>query len=189
MLRLFVGVSIPSEWQEELSSVVCHIKETVKDARWVPTKNMHITLKFLGACDEEVPETILAALSAGLSTVQSFSFRLGEFGAFPSPGRTRIFWMGVDEGRDEMVDLAARTEKSLAPLGFEPECKRFHPHVTLARLKRPQDLRGIIADQSLPQIKDSLIEVKNVILFKSTLAPKGAIYSKMGEVNLKRTMR
>jgi 2'-5' RNA ligase len=185
VLRLFLGISLPSYWQEQLFSAISGAKRTVSDARWVPAKNMHITLKFLGDCSEELPERILAALSDSLSTRKSFTFKLGSLGGFPSLGRTRVFWMGVDEGYDQMVDLAGRIEESLVPLGFEEERKKFHPHVTLARLKKPQDLREIISNQKLQGFEESLIEAGSVVLYKSTLTPRGAIYAKIGETFLK----
>ena len=184
MIRLFLGVSLPFRWQKELFSIGEQMKKSVAAARWVPAKNMHITLKFLGSCDDDLPDQILAALSIGLSDLKPFSLKLGRLGGFPSLKRVRVFWIGVVEGHDQMVDLASITERALAPLGFEKEKRKFHSHVTLARLKKPQDLQAIIADRDLEEFEESLIAVDSIILYKSTLTPNGAIYQSLGKAPL-----
>lgn len=185
MIRLFLGVSLPFRWQKELFSIGEQMKKDVAAARWVPVKNMHITLKFLGSCDDDLPDQILAALSNGLSDLKPFSLKLERLGGFPSLKRVRVFWIGVVEGHDQMVDLASITERALVPLGFEKEKRKFHPHVTLARLKKPQDLQAIIADRDLEEFEESLIAVDSITLYKSTLTPHGAIYQSLGQALLK----
>ena len=65
--------------------------------------------------------------------------RLGGGGAFPSERRARVLWLGVDEGAELLAQLAGAVGALLAPLGYEPEDRPFHAHLTLARLGRPSD--------------------------------------------------
>ncbi len=64
---------------------------------------------------------------------------------------------------------------------FEKEDRNFHPHITLARLKKPRDLQEVVTSQNLEKYKDCSIKVDCVTLFKSTLTPKGAIYECLGK--------
>lgn len=175
---------MPPNWQKELFSIKTKCGKRIADVRWVPANNMHVTVKFLGSCEDNLPEKILSVLSSALSNFNSFHFKLGMLGGFPALKRARVFWMGMAEGGDTMRELASLVEEALVPLGFKKEDRDFHPHVTLARLKKPFDLTEIAAGQDLENLKKSLIKVKYLTLFKSTLTPKGAIYDVLAEIPL-----
>ena len=57
---------------------------------------------------------------------------LAEGGVFPPAGSARVVWLGLTP-RAELIALAGRIEKALAPLGFPPERRPFTPHLTLGR--------------------------------------------------------
>ena len=44
-----------------------------------------------------------------------------------------------------LADLARAVCDATVPLGFEPETRRFHPHVTLARLRKPKSVDALLA--------------------------------------------
>lgn len=184
MLRLFLAVEIPSNWQRELSLISAKVGKQISGAKWVPANNMHITLKFLGSCEESIPDRIGAVLSDPLSNFVSFHFKLGELGGFPSLKKARVFWVGVSEASDIMMNLASVVDQALVPLGFAMEDRKFHSHITLARFRNPRDLEGIVADLNLESIKESLIRVDCTSLFKSTLTPMGAIYECLAKIPL-----
>jgi len=185
VLRLFIGAELPPDCRKELALIKPKSDKKAAKTKWVAAENMHITIKFLGGCDDDVPDKIISALADAVSNFESFCFRLGELGGFPSLKKANIFWMGLAEGSEEMSDLAALVEKGLMPLGFEKERRQFHPHVTLARLKRPQDLQEIALNQELDKPRGNLIKVEYVTLYKSTLTPNGAIYDVLERVPLK----
>jgi len=184
MLRLFLAVEIPTKWQNELMSVKNSAGRDISGIKWVRADNLHITLKFLGSCEDNVPEQIVSRLSNVLKTGHPFEIVLGGLGGFPSTKRARVFWMGLSEGREEMISLASAVEESLDELGFAKEKRAFHPHVTLARLKQPQDLSNIINNQNSEHFAGSKIRVERVALFKSNLTPSGAIYELIDAVTI-----
>lgn len=184
MIRLFLAAEIPPNWQSELDLIKIRVEKRFPSARWVPAANMHITLKFLGNCEDDMPDKITSCLMNVLSEVEPFHFKLGELGGFPLLQKARIFWMGAVEGKELMAAVASRLEKALVPLGFEKEKRSFHSHVTLARLKQPQDFREVAASQNLEHFSKSIIKMNHVTLFKSTLTPSGAIYKPLSEIPL-----
>ena len=60
-----------------------------------------------------------------------------------------MIWAGLQgPGREPLIELAARLERALAPLGFPPEGRPLTPHVTLGRVKAE---RGRRASRSTPR--------------------------------------
>lgn len=176
MLRLFVAVEIPSDLQSALANIQNEAKKDLKSARWVPPKNIHLTLKFLGNCPEEQLPSIEAALSKAVERKAPFTFRLNHLGGFPSDKRARVFWVGVGEGSGELSKLSGRLEKFLESLGFEREKRKFHSHATLARFKVPQNLQETISHSDITKLIAS-VEVKTIALIQSRLTPDGAVYA------------
>jgi 2'-5' RNA ligase len=86
----------------------------------------------------------------------------------------------VDQGDEELCSLAADLEGSMVRLGFKEE-KRFHPHLTIGRVKKPCSVDHIL-------VKDVITDafgVDSVVLFKSTLKPDGPVYDALDRFCLK----
>ncbi|RLG42822.1 MAG: RNA 2',3'-cyclic phosphodiesterase, partial [Thermoproteota archaeon] len=112
--------------------------------------------------------------------------RLFGVGAFPSMSRPRVIWVGVEEGREELVRLMRWVDSRLRRLGFPREDREPHPHLTIARVKWLRDR------ESLKRVLSSLlstdfgeIEVREIRLKKSTLTPKGPIYETLASIPLR----
>jgi 2'-5' RNA ligase len=84
-------------------------------------------------------------------------------------------WAGIDRGKDELAKLARVIDEACAQLGFEPERRDYHPHVTFARMKSPGDASGLLLPFSEDTFRKS--KVARVVLFESVTEPKGAVYS------------
>ncbi len=172
-----MAIEIPSEIREEIAQILEGYKTKDYPCRWVAPENLHITLIFLGEVFEGFLEATRRKLKEAVQGVKGFSIRLGGFGAFPSVKNPRVFWIGVIEGRKEVEELQGRLVKGLAEIGFEPEARKFHPHLTLGRAK------GFVKDLDLFQrdYESGEIFVNSIALFKSTLTPNGPIYEKIEE--------
>ena len=112
--------------------------------------------------------------------IDPFEVEVTGLGAFPSPTRPRVLWAGVTAPNlESLFDLQKSLVKSLARIGHRPDDDRFHPHVTLGRIKHqrpgPGDLAGLIdrhRSWSAGQCTVAEIEV-----FASTLGPTGSAYA------------
>ena len=129
MLRLFVGIGFSPELKLRLS-LLC---SGVPGAKWVDPGNFHLTLRFIG----EVGEDLAADIDAALARVRAppFVLRLAGTGCFGN-GAPRSLWVGI-ERNPHLAALRDKIEHALVRTGLPPEPRRFSPHVTLARLKRP----------------------------------------------------
>ena len=133
-MRLFVGVPLPAEVRESLGNLC----SGVPGARWVDTGNMHVSLRFIGEVDSTQAEDIDAAL--GDVRQPAFELALGGVGCFASGRKVRAVWAGVAKS-DGLAHLRDKVESAIVRAGFEPERRKFKPHVTLARFRNTASAR------------------------------------------------
>ncbi|MBW7956748.1 MAG: RNA 2',3'-cyclic phosphodiesterase [Deltaproteobacteria bacterium] len=151
---------------------------------WVRPEAMHLTLKFLGEVDERLIDALGNGLENAASGTGPFNLTVEGVGAFPNQRRPRVIWAGIGASA-ELTELKERIEQSINALGFEPEEREFSPHLTLCRIKTPEDsmLMGSVLSEENPPLKTEFT-VSSVVLFKSVLRPKGAEYTAMREAFL-----
>jgi len=155
----------------------------IPDVRWIPEQNLHLTLAFLGNVESRRIAGIQDLLDKAPARYLPITARFGGLGSFPNQKRPRIIWLGVMEGSKELIGLAEDLNRGLEILGFEPERKRFAPHLTLGRVKRgsrTSELREALKKDAEKSIRgmDSLgsLNINMILLMKSTLTSRGAIY-------------
>jgi RNA 2',3'-cyclic 3'-phosphodiesterase len=171
MTRAFVAVVPPEPVLAAVGVALDGVRAAAPEgARWTVREQHHLTLQFLGNRVE------LDAVGAALHelAVAAADVQLGGIGAFPSARRGRVLWVGVSTGEAFLAQLAAAVGVLLAPLGYEPEARPYHPHCTLARWKTPTDLRPIV-DNEGGAVGDPW-RATEVVLFESVLRPTGAQY-------------
>lgn len=142
-MRLFVALDVPDQVREALAELSARLKKTCAGARWVRLEGVHITLKFIGEVSLETVEKIREALGS-LPEFAPILLRFAGLGFFPSARRPRVFWAGVESGR-ELATFAGAIEAKLEPLGIPAEKREFHPHLTLARFESPQGTQALVA--------------------------------------------
>lgn len=111
--------------------------------RVVPAENWHITLRFLGRTDEVAFDRLLGALDVS-ELGSSFDVGLGELGAFPRAWSATVLWLAVTHGGERLEELAAEVEEGSQTAGFTPEDRPFRPHLTLSRVRPPEDVSALI---------------------------------------------
>lgn len=127
--RLFVALDLP----EEMKHALVRLGGGVEGARWMAAETLHITLRFIG----EVGRAEAAEIDAALAAIQApaFTLKITGVGAYGEGRETRALWAGVERA-EPLLHLQRKIERVLAAAGFEPDSRKFSPHITLARLKR-----------------------------------------------------
>lgn len=189
-IRAFIAIELPDWLRDRLAQLQDELEVEGPPGvmRWVRPEGIHLTLKFLG----EVPLRQLPDIQVGLAraaaTVTSFAFHAERLGCFPDTRRPNNVWVGVNEPTGALQRLQQAIEAQISPLGYPPENRPFHPHLTLGRASRharPAELRQfgeLIARKPLEPL--GLVEVNGVSLMKSDLRPDGAIYTRLAYVPL-----
>jgi len=175
-VRLFVALELAAAPRAALAAV-CESGRR-GGVRWVPPENAHLTLKFLGEVADALLDDIKGALKAAAAPAKPFELSLAGGGCFPNERAPRVIWLGVGDGREEAAAAAAAVERALAPFGFDRDKRRFHPHVTIGRVKDAR--RGAAtAAAKLEELADfttPAAPVTALSLIESTLAPAGSVY-------------
>ena len=148
--------------------------------RWSRPENVHLTVRFLGEVEDALLSEVALAAREAASRTPAFWLRLGEPASFG--GRTpRVLHLTVGGETDALGALQARLEEALDARGFGREARAFTPHLTLGRRKK-----GPIPESwcsgSLSDPRDW--EVEELVVFSSTLTPRGPVYTAMARCPL-----
>jgi 2'-5' RNA ligase len=115
----------------------------------------------------EAIEGRLARVAKNFAPLQA---RARGLGAFPSPERPNVLWVGVEA--EGLIKLQRDVEGQLAELGFDQETRPFHPHVTVGRVKHAADLKATwTGDGEL-----AASPFAEIIVYESRTLQKGAEY-------------
>jgi 2'-5' RNA ligase len=130
-MRLFVALALPDGVIARLR-IMC---SGIPGAHWVEPENMHVTLRFIG----EVDETTAADIDHALSGIEASAFALSLAGidTFGKGHKAHTLWVGV-QPNPALTHLHAKVESAIVRSGEPPEQRKFTPHVTLARMNKPE---------------------------------------------------
>jgi 2'-5' RNA ligase len=132
-LRLFCALRLPDDVAELL---VGWQASNLRDGRVVPREHLHLTLAFLGARPHEEVAAIGRELGAAAAAARPIRLEPVRYRETRSVG---MLVLG-DEG-GAASDLARDLHERLRRLGvYEPEKRRWLPHVTVLRFRRPPRL-------------------------------------------------
>ena len=181
-VRTFIALELSDGLKEGILTLNEELRKRGVRAGWARRPALHLTLKFLGDVEEsELPE-VVAAVRRASSRVSSFSFDTRSLGAFPSPARPRVLWVGI-EPAEGLLALHGELEGELEELGFERERRRFRPHITLGRIRDPraESVQDVLDDLVAPAERVVVTEVR---VMRSTLRPGGALHELVESVPL-----
>jgi 2'-5' RNA ligase len=150
--------------------------------RPVEHDQLHVTLCFLGLCQPESVEAIGRACSVLRSSGRAL-LRLGDAVWLPRrhPGVLAVAVADLDGG---LARTQATLAQALAQIGaYREEARAFLPHVTVARVRRGQQVRA--ANVGRPPLVG--FEAERVTLYRSIIGPptpSGTRYEGLHEVEL-----
>ncbi|MDQ2758612.1 MAG: RNA 2',3'-cyclic phosphodiesterase [Actinomycetota bacterium] len=143
--RMFVAVVPPDE-------VVEHLEEFLEPRRdqgmpWIHPEQWHVTLAFMESVGAAAEPELEERLAEAAAKRRPMTLRLCGSGTFPDPVAARVIWLGL-QGRgheggspaddlNELHRLAVNVRAAASTSGAPVDGKPFHPHLSLARLKRP----------------------------------------------------
>ena len=174
-IRSFLAIELDDELVPKILDVQKEFKKTNANVKYVPSQNMHFTLKFFGNIDLDMVEDISLAVEKVIKNYSSFDLNIKRCGCFPNKNVIKVLWLGLDEG-SPIKDLQKDLDKEFKKLGFKKE-KNFISHLTIGRVKSPKnkkEIRNTI--EKFEDIEIGQMTVSKICLKKSTLTPQGPIY-------------
>jgi len=193
-LRLFLALDLPPDINSEVERITARLQDLIRGVRWVKSDGVHLTLKFLGNVNECDIVRIDSALRPLCNREAPFNLTPDQLGFFPPSRRPRVIWLGVKGDLKRLSELHAMLEKSCSSLGFEADKRLFSPHVTLGRVRHPQEMGSLeevkkrFADINKNiKIKDfGHFQINNLFLYSSELKRDGAVHTKLRAFPLNR---
>jgi 2'-5' RNA ligase len=181
-VRTFIAIELPQPVQDSLAALIERLRGSRARVTWVKPENMHLTLRFLGNMEPDPLDRLRANLEVALHDTRSFALRVQGLGAFPNARRPSVLWAGVESDDGELGRVHAIAERAAQSIGLAPETKAFHPHLTLARVKNPAEAAAVMPFWEREQgFEGGSFPVNRVILFSSTLTPRGPVHRPIQE--------
>lgn len=137
---MFVAVTPPHEVVEDIAAFLEPRRGADPALRWTEPYQWHLTLAFLPEVGARSVDALVERLTRAAGRRTSFDVSVAGSGAFPSPDRARVLWLGVSADPPEsLAHLATAARAAANKAGAVVEGGRFRPHLTLARVRPPQD--------------------------------------------------
>lgn len=184
--RVFCAVELPDEVRERLREHIQRLRQEVSDAAasWTRVENIHLTLKFFGNVAVDRIPAISDAVSRAAKEFSSLKIGVGATGVFPKPSRPQVLWIGVSDSSGQLVGLQRRLDDECAKAGYEKEDRAYRPHLTIARIRRPEGARRLADAHLKTEFEPAEIEVDELIVFRSELSSKGSKYTAISKHKL-----
>jgi RNA 2',3'-cyclic 3'-phosphodiesterase len=185
-VRTFTAVEVWPEIRERARVLINRFKDTTAKVTWVKPDQMHLTMNFLGDVPMNDVPAVCKAVAEAAEPFQPFDIEMAGVGVFPSYDNPRTIWLGVGDGSDELVALHTALQERLGDLGFRIEARRFHPHLTLGRVRSvpagPGQLAGLIKQHA--DFEAGPMMVSEITVFSSELGREGPTYEALGHGEL-----
>jgi len=172
-------IAIPIHPNHHLFTIIQQIKMDLRDEkiRWVPMKNLHLTLVFLGNTTSEGEKKVQRIVKKTTHQMDSFTIKISGLSTFPSIKKPRILWAGIEDPQ-ALINLQIKLHKNLrTTLNWYNKEEKFIPHLTLARMKyvTEPDKFSERMEKYRKEFNQEVI-VSEVVHYESILKPQGPVY-------------
>lgn len=141
-MRMFVALTPPEEAVAHLDEFLA-VRREAASFRWALPEQMHVTLAFLADVPDRTLDDLVERLTRAAGRRHPVPTRIAGGGAFPNAARARVLWAGLEldeTGRTEVGRMATGARAAAVKVGIEVAGQRFRPHITVARLGRPDEV-------------------------------------------------
>lgn len=157
-MRMFTAVLPPPDVVEELDDFLAPRRAAGaprspgagrdrSPLRWTRPEAWHLTLGFMPEVAPGRLDELVERLDRAAGRRRPLRLRIGGGGAFPGAADARVLYARVEGDPDEPTDdleelrrLATGARAAATKAGVPVQGGRFRPHLTLARLRRPDDV-------------------------------------------------
>lgn len=177
LIRTFICIEVPGSIKERIATLQQTLRQHDAKISWVKPSNIHLTLRFLGDVAAVRIPAVGAAVERAALQSRPLEIEAGTTGCFPSVKRPRVFWVGLPAVPDALADLHGWIEEELAREGFPPDDRRFSPHLTIGRVRSPQNASRVAEDLIATGFERESFHAAKVVVMRSDMNPGGSIYS------------
>ncbi len=177
--RVFCAIELPEAVRMRVMQHIARLREAVPTAQasWSRDTKLHLTLKFLGEVPQDSVQSFSMAASRAVEGFAPFKILLEQTGIFPKHGSPRVLWLGINDPDGKLGDLQSHLEDESAHAGFGKEDRQFSPHLTVARLRKPQHARTLASAHKQLVFEPAEITVSELLVIRSELNSEGSKYT------------
>ena len=185
-MRTFLAFDISGEVKERIAEMSARFRTLDPRVRWVHADNMHVTLYFFGEVEQNRVPDLVRIGKKGVEGIGTFSVSVQGISAFPRIERARVIWYGIKNDEGQLTKVYERVREGLRGTGIVHtlEERPYTPHLTAGRVRDSIDRRLIDEIKGLQDVSFGSSPVFELILFKSVLTPRGAVYEKLSVFTL-----
>lgn len=189
--RVFVAIELPATVRRKLIDHIDRLRSTMPEVRasWGREDNLHLTLKFLGDIPLPKVEAVAQATQSAAKTVEPFELTVMGCGAFPPKGQPRVLWVGLEDASGQLALLHTALEDECAKAGFPREERSFHPHFTIARIRKPHDARHAAAVHQEMGFDPETVRASELAVIRSELRSEGSRHTVISRHSLLSTLK
>jgi 2'-5' RNA ligase len=180
MIRLFIALNIPENIKDQL--ILLRDSVAAGNYKWESKDKLHLTLKFIGDTTEENVEKIIEELKF-LKDYSSINCSINDFGFFFRDNNPSILWAGMKVA-DSLFEIVDKIESILEIFSITKEKRKFHPHLTLLRIKKNPGNNFINSFKNFKFVPINF-QANSISLYKSELKSTGSVYQEIKNYKLK----
>ncbi|MFN2532488.1 MAG: RNA 2',3'-cyclic phosphodiesterase [Pyrinomonadaceae bacterium] len=186
--RVFCAIEIPETIRVRLQQHISRVREAASESKasWSRPENTHLTLRFFGNLRRDLVGNISDATSRVAKRFSRFLVRVSETGVFPSHDPPKVLWVGIQDDSGKLAELHQSLELEYESDGFLREHRPFRPHLTVARVRNSRGSRALAEIHRLTTFEPSVLDVEELVVFRSELNRQGSKYSVISRHRLSR---
>ena len=181
--RMFIAINLDKDIKHLIMNMQEKINGLIKknvNIKYVDSKNLHISLKFLGDLNSIESEKVSLALKKISFQYNPFDITLTKnIGIFTNRNIPRVIWIGIKTGSNKLKEICSSIEQELINETFLRIEKNFIPHITIGRIKKIKYKDELVKNLKNINFKDSediKQNIQSIELMESQLTPNGPIY-------------
>jgi RNA 2',3'-cyclic 3'-phosphodiesterase len=189
-VRAFLAVPSPHAWVASAEDLVARLRGALPNASWTKPASWHLTLVFLGEISSEQVRGFAEGMGPIARACAGGELTTSGAVIFPPRGPARVLAVGfASSAVTEALERLAREAHSVASRSIHnsqfTNHKSFHPHITLARVRRPWPRESVEAFcQEVGAWKFPAWPVRGCVLYESRLERDGAVHTPLVEWSL-----
>lgn len=194
-IRVFIAIPIEDQVKKLITSTTSSIvPDSEKGISKVRPDSIHLTVRFLGNIDSATAEKVKTVLSLVTKDLKAFRLKSTGFKYLPSKHKLRTLTIGIED-KIELTALFDSINKGLLESEIDSAVYRdYTPHLTLFRTKTKGASTTLIKNidrfkenskKEYNKLLDLEFTINEVVLYKSTITPEGAIHKPLGVFKFK----
>ncbi|MCF6149559.1 MAG: RNA 2',3'-cyclic phosphodiesterase [Candidatus Kuenenia sp.] len=183
-VRLFIAIEITDTIRKNLSIFQNDLKKTSADIKWVAPENLHITLKFIGATDDDKIGNIITVINQSVVNIKPFDLCYMGAGVFPAGKNPRVIFAKAVDSNGVLTTIYEKLNSQLSVMGITYDERKFEAHVTVGRVKTRKNINNLM--DCINSYRDFTFGNENIdhlVLMKSDLSREGPTYTRLNTIS------